>query len=48
MTNLIIKAFDYLAARSARPDWTLAAFASIMAAGITAILRYALGSAPGA
>ena len=32
-----------LVSRSARPDWTLAAVASLIAAGITASIRYAFG-----
>lgn len=32
-----------LVSRSARPDWTLAAVASLLAAGITASIRYAFG-----
>jgi len=32
-----------LVSGSARPDWTLAAIASLIAAGITASIRYAFG-----
>jgi hypothetical protein len=32
-----------LVSRRARPDWTLAAVASLIAAGITASIRHALG-----
>jgi len=32
-----------LATRTARPDWTLAALASLLAAGLLASLRFAFG-----
>jgi hypothetical protein len=37
------KAAVCLAAGTARPDWTLAALASLLAAGIAASLRYGFG-----
>jgi hypothetical protein len=42
MANLT-KAVVCLASKTARPNWTLAAFASLLAAGIAASLRYAFG-----
>ena len=37
------KALSRLAARSARPDLTLAAIATVIAAGIAVTLRYTFG-----
>jgi hypothetical protein len=39
----IEKAVVYLAIRTVRPDWTLLALASLLAAGIATSLRYAVG-----
>ena len=39
----LAETLNRLVSRSARPDWTLAAIASLIAAGITASIRYAFG-----
>jgi hypothetical protein len=42
MTNFA-KALTRLATRSARPDWTLAAIAGLIAAGIAESVQYVFG-----
>ena len=39
----VAKAINRLVARSARPEWTLVAIASLMAGGLTMSLQYAFG-----
>jgi len=41
--TIFAKALTDLATRSARPDWTLAAMASLIAAGIAASIRCVFG-----